>query len=200
MAINLDRIEKLPLLQKVLIVAAVIALIYVLFYILWVTKQNKVIKSKQEELSKLQYEVSQGKAVLAKIEEYERKKVELERDLKDAEKRLPREAKIPELLETLSDLARGNNLIFPRFHPGKQAAGCGGICNEISIDVEFMGLYNDIATFFDQVSKLERIVNVRSLEFVPQKKEKKTAEAEAGTAGNILVKAQMITYMFAGGG
>jgi len=198
MALNLDAIEKLPLFQKVLIVAGVILLIYVLFYFMWVTKYNKKIADKEQELSKLQYEVSQGKAVLAKIEEYEQKKGELEKQLKEAEKRLPREAKIPELLETLSDLARGNNLIFPSFHPGKAAAGGGGVYNEIPIDVQFVGSYNDIAMFFDQISKLERIINVKTLDLAPSSGASKKGPV-SGTSNNLTARVKIVTYMFAGG-
>jgi len=200
MAVNMETIEKLPLVQKVLIVVGIILLVYVLFYFGYVNSKHKDIEKKQADLTKLQYEVSQGKAVQAKIEEYERKKVELEKQLKEAEKRLPRDAKIPQLLETISDLARGNTLQFPKFKPGKTTTGCGGICKQIALEVELTGTYNNIAVFLDQLSKLERIVGVSSLQLTPNKKKtKKGAAASASSAEQDLkASTKLVTYMFAG--
>jgi len=192
MAVNLDTIEKMPLLQKALIVVGVILLIYVISYFMVIQGKQSTIKQKEEKLSDLQYQVSQGKAVLAKIEEYEQKQKELEKELKEAERRLPREPKIPELLEKLSDLVRGNELAFSKFHPGKESKGCGGICREIELDVNLVGDYHSMARFFDQVSKLERIVNVRKLEFEP-------AKGKTDKGKKLKAKVTMITYKFAGG-
>lgn len=192
MAVNLETIEKMPFLQKALIVVVVIALVYVIAYFMVIQGKQATIKEKEQKLSDLQYQVSQGKAVLAKIEEYEQKQKELEKELKEAEKRLPREAKIPELLDTLSELARGNKLIFSKFHPGKESKGCGGICKQIELDVNFVGDYHSLAVFMDQVSRLERIVNVNTLDLEPGK-----GSADRGVPLKADVK--LITYMFAGG-
>ncbi len=192
MAVNLETIEKMPFLQKVLIVVGVIVLIYVVAYFMVIQGKQTTIKQKEQKLSDLQYQVSQGKAVLAKIEQYEQKQKELEAELGEAEKRLPRQAKIPELLETLSDLARGNDLSFPKFHPGKKTKGCGGICKQIELNVDFVGDYHSLAVFMDQVSKLERIVNVQTLDLDPRK-----GRTERGR--RIKAGVKMHTYMFAGG-
>lgn len=201
MAINMERIEKLPLIQKALIVLGVIIIMYVLFYFLYVSKKMVEIEKKQSELTQLQYEVSQGKAVLADIDKYEAKKKELEKELKEAEKRLPKDAKIEELLEKLSDLARGNGISIPKFHPGKTESACGGICKELNIEVEFSGTYSNLATFLDQVSKLERIVGVKSMKMTPKGKGKSAAVAKEGEAvvtQDITTSTTMVTYMFTG--
>ena len=69
------------------------------------------------------------------------------------------------------------------------------MCKEIPIKVEFEGTYNAIATFLDQMSKLERIVNMKSVEMKPKGK-KVTAEG----AKKLAIKTMIVTYMFAGVG
>jgi len=176
MALNMETIEKLPAIQKILIVIGVIILVYVLFYFFSVSTKQDMIKKLDKDLSDLQFKVSQGKAVKAKIKEFEKKEKELQEKLEDAKRKLPEHARMPDLLETLSNLARGNNLLLPKFHPGKSSKGCSGYCNAIPIKVNFVGDYHDIAIFLDQVSKLERIMNVRALDLKPKgKKSKKLA-------------------------
>lgn len=188
MAVNMEKIEKLPIAQKAAIVAAVILIIYVLFYFLWVQGKHKIIKEKTAELDKLRQQVAQGAAVKKEIEKYEQIQKELEQKLKEAEKKLPKQAEIPELLDKMSDLARGNFLVFTTFHPElKPKKGAGGVYQEIGIAVDLTGPYHRIAQFLDQISKLERIVNVQKLALDPSK----------GTE-NLKATIKLVTYMFGG--
>lgn len=185
--ISVERIEKLPTAQKVLIVVAVIVLIYVLYYVLWVSKQHTTIKDKEKKLSDLNREVAKGQSVLQDIEHFKQIQEKLNQQLREAEKKLPKEAEIPQLLEKISELARGNLLVFPTFHPDKspKPAG-GGVYQQIFIDINLTGGYHQIARFLDQVSKLERIVNVDRIGLEP-----------AG-GGNLKSNVKLITYMFGG--
>lgn len=188
MALSVERIEKMPIAQKVLIVGGVVLLIYVIFYFAWVQGKHQIIKEKSETLEKKKREVAQGEAVKQEIKKYEEIQVKLENQLKEAEKKLPRQAEIPELLEKISDLARGNFLVFSTFHPDlKPTAGAGGVYQQIFIDINFSGDYHRIATFLDQISKLERIVNVERLVLDP-------------TSGfsNLGAGVKLVTYMFGG--
>lgn len=185
--ISVERIEKLPTTQKVLIVVGVIALIYVLYYFLWVSEQHKKIADKEKKLSELNREVAKGQAVLQDIEHFKEIQAKLQQQLKEAEKKLPKEAEIPQLLEKISDLARGNLLVFPTFHPDKspKPAG-GGVYQQIFIEINLTGGYHQIARFLDQVSKLERIVNVDRIALDPADR------------GNLKANVKLITYMFGG--
>ena len=191
MAINMETIEKMPAAQKVLIVAGVILLIYGGFYFLWVSKRYEEIKKKEETLDRKLHEVAQGKAVLQEIKKYEQIQADYELQLKDAERKLPKKAEIPELLDTISDLARGNYLVFTNFHPGQTpTAGAGGAYKQISITVNFTGNYHNIATFLVQISKLERIINVSTLSLTPVTK--------GSHAEKIRADVKLVTYMFGG--
>jgi len=188
MGLNVERIEKVPVAQKVLIVGGVILIIYVAFYFLWVQGKYNIIKDKSETLEKKRREVAQGEAVKAEIQRYMDIQAKLENQLKEAEKKLPKQAEIPELLEKISDLARGNFLVFSTFHPDlKPQPGGGGVYQQIFIEVDFWGDYHRIATFLDQISKLERIINVEKLTLDP-----------TGGYNNLKASVKLVTYMFGG--
>ncbi len=191
MAINMETIEKMPVAQKVLIVAGVILLIYGGFYFLWVSTKYEEIKKKEETLDRKLTEVAQGKAILQQIKKYEQIQADLERQLKNAERKLPKKAEIPELLDTISDLARGNYLVFSNFHPAQSpTAGAGGAYKQIFITTDFTGNYHHIAMFLDQLSKLERIINVSTLSLAPVGK--------GSHAEKIKANVKLVTYMFGG--
>lgn len=188
MALNKETIEKLPASQKALIVVVVIIIIYALYYVLWVSDKKEIIKAKTKTLNDKRSEIAKGKSVLQDIEHFRGIQAKLQLELKEAEKKLPKQAEIPELLEKISDLARGSLLVFPTFHPDlKPTPGGGGLYQQISIQVTFQGEYQRIAQFLDQISKLERIINVDNLSLDPTR-----------DSSTIKASVKLITFMFGG--
>ena len=57
---------------------------------------------------------------------------------------------------------------------------------EVPIEIEFMGRFHDIATFFDQVSRLPRIVNVNKLDHQDRRRERARDGAQGDRRGGDL--------------
>ena len=66
------------------------------------------------------------------------------------------------LLTDVTASARTPGLEFKAFRPQHEMPR--DFYAEVPIEIEFSGGFHDIATFFDQISKLPRIVNVSELE------------------------------------
>jgi type IV pilus assembly protein PilO len=65
------------------------------------------------------------------------------------------------LLTDVNTLGKNAGLEIKAFRPGSEVKR--DFYAEVPIEIEFVGKFHDIATFFDQVSKLPRIVNVAKL-------------------------------------
>jgi type IV pilus assembly protein PilO len=78
--------------------------------------------------------------------------------LKKALAELPDNKEIPQLLEKVADKAKDAGLDVRLFVP--KAEQRKDFYAEVPVQIEVGGGYHQVATFFDEVSHLERIVNI----------------------------------------
>ena len=75
--------------------------------------------------------------------------------------KLPKEKEIPALIDSVYEDISAANLDSIIFAPKPQVTK--EIYAEIPIEMEVIGSYYNLADFFDRISRLPRIVNVRNL-------------------------------------
>jgi len=78
---------------------------------------------------------------------------------------LPTTSEIPKLLKSITKLGNDSDLEFLLFSPEKQVSKEFYV--EIPVSMEVRGSYHNVATFFDKVGKLDRIVNVVNVNMTP---------------------------------
>jgi type IV pilus assembly protein PilO len=88
---------------------------------------------------------------------------EMEIKLKEAMAQLPDRKEIPDLLSTLSNKAREAGLEILLFRP--RAENFQEFYAEIPVDIVVKGGFFNAVSFFDDVSKLNRIVNIDNIDF-----------------------------------
>jgi len=118
-------------------------------------------------------------------------------------KALPESDQIPLLLTNISHAGQDSGLEFLLFEPKlkrkkkrkkkkkKKKEEEKPFYAEISIKMEVVGNYHNIALFFDKVARLDRIVNIKDIKIVPKKESKDTV-----IENELLVSCQAITYKF----
>ena len=133
------------------------------------TKEINDLKKKERELPKLLAEVK-------KVEEV----------FEEAALMLPKDKEIPKLLKDVSSLGRNAGLEFLSFIPRPEVQK--NFYNEVPVDITIDGTYHSMGFFFDQVSKLGRIVSISNVSMGSPKSEQ----------GEILLnsKCQIKTYRF----
>jgi len=111
---------------------------------------------------------------------------DLEQQLKLAITRLPDEKEIPELLSSISNLGRDSGLDILVFR--QKPESYQEFYAEVPVEMQVRGTYHQVATFFDAVGKLDRIVNVSDITM----KDPKVVE------GDLILQAsaQIITFRF----
>lgn len=94
-----------------------------------------------------------------------RKEVEdLEVKLKFALQELPDEREIPDLLSSISTLARDAGLEVQLFKPAAEIVR--EFYAEVPVKVAVQGTFHQVASFFDEVGRLPRIVNINQISIV----------------------------------
>jgi type IV pilus assembly protein PilO len=158
MALTMDSILKLPTPKKVLILAVILCAIAGLYlYFFFIPRQDE-LNAAQRELSKLESELSNSKAIARDLQKFKEQVEKLNEELKNALTQLPNEKEIPELLKTISSLGKESNLEFTLFRPRPEQPQ--QFYAKVPIEMVALGNYHNIGIFFDKVSKLPRIINV----------------------------------------
>ena len=159
--ISVDSIIKLPNTQKALILLGIIVAIVGLYVYLYYLPRSETLKTKQDELAKLQAKLNEQKKVVADLPRFEKELKELESKFKNALTLLPDKREIPSLLTNISNLARNSGLDILLFEPKPEVPK--SFYAEIPVEMELSGRYHDLGSFFDRISKLPRIVNITGI-------------------------------------
>ena len=171
MAIDLnvyfDKVSKLKMVHRVLIFAGTVVLLLGLFiYLIYLPKTGEITKIKSEK-DRLDKEIRLAKRRTKNLKKLEADLTMVEGDLKSAITLLPTTSEIPKLLKSITKLGNDSDLEFLLFSPEKQVSKEFYV--EIPVSMEVRGSYHNVATFFDKVGKLDRIVNVVNVNMTPLK-------------------------------
>jgi len=188
MAVSMDSIAKLTTPKKLLILLAVVVVILGLYGYLVYLPQQARLSGLRLELGKLNKELEESKAIARDLAKFKKEVENLQRQLTLALAQLPNKKEIPSLLRNISSLGKGSGLEFLLFKPkpeervrtqiagpGKPKPAASGKPAEsdkpkptepeefyarVPLELTMLGSYHNVATFFDKISKLDRIINV----------------------------------------
>ena len=165
---KIDKIGKLSKLYRVLICFGIFLVLFgPFFYFFYQPKVNKIDELKSEKET-LETRVVSAQAKARQLKHFQKKLKKAESEFKMAVKKLPEEKEIPSLLSSVSRSGHDAGLEFLLFKPGKEDSK--GFYAEIPISIMVSGNYHNVATFFDKVSKLPRIVNIDNVNMIVRKK------------------------------
>lgn len=164
----LDRIVKLPVGQKVGIVAGVLVVLTALNFFAFglnfgpsISATEGLIKQAQAEREKVQKEFIEKQAIANNLNQFRREKELLEQRLTEALAELPEEKNLDELLQLFQDRAVKAGLEINTIEPGAEKPE--QFYARIPIPMTVTGNFHEIATFFDSLGRLRRIVNVSDI-------------------------------------
>ena len=179
-----EKVEKLKMIHRILILVGTIVLLAGIFVALvYIPKSNEITRL-NKEISGLEKKINQAKIKARTLKKFEAEQVEVEAQFREALKLLPNKREIPTLLRSITQLGSDANLEFRLFSPKKEKARDFYI--EIPVSMEVSGTYHDVATFFDKVGRMKRIVNILDISMEPIK--------ERST--NLTTKCNAVTYRF----
>jgi type IV pilus assembly protein PilO len=159
----LDKILDQSKARKIGILAGTILLVFALYYsFVYSPWSDEIAKLKDSvEIARNEKQVKLAKA--ANMPRLQAELREMEVKLKEAMAQLPDRKEIPDLLSTLSNKAREAGLEILLFRP--RAETFQEFYAEIPVDIVVKGGFFNAVAFFDDVSKLNRIVNIDNIDF-----------------------------------
>ena len=173
----LDLLVKTPLPQKAAVIILLVVGISAGNWYSVIDPLEAELVNLAAEQQKLDQDFQQKQTIANNLNQFKRQKEELEQQLAQAVTELPVAPEIDELLRQLNDVGKKAGLEITRVTPQGEAAE--GFYVKIPIAMSVQGSYEEIAIFFESVSKLRRIVNISNvaLQSPTKKSEKVTLEA-----------------------
>jgi len=178
----------IPLAPKIKLgIAAVVVLLpLVVFFFAFYQPKSKEIQSLASKKSSLEKEVKDVKTKAADLAKFEKELEEARLLFESTSILLPKDKEIPKLLKDISSLGRSAGLDFLTFKPLADIPK--DFYAEIPVTINVRGPYHNMGYFFDQVSKLERIVSVTNVKMSSPKRE--------GTEMFLTSDCTLVTYRF----
>lgn len=182
----IDRILGMPKGQKI---GLLFALIFIMaaFYQMFVYSPRSVrILSLKDEIENARRERTKKIALTSNLPKLKKESAKLQGLLKQAVAQLPDKQEIPELLSSISTKAREAGLLILTFRP--QPENAKDFYAEIPVDIVVRGGFANVVKFFDEVGKLDRLVNIRNIGI-------RNPQVKGGTV-TIDISSQATTFRF----
>jgi type IV pilus assembly protein PilO len=157
----LEKIEELPAKQRAIIVGVVLVLMIGAYYQMVYTKKTTRINIQQSNLATLNSELQDLRAIQKKLAEFKSMIKDLEAQLNEAQRQLPKQREIPTLLNDISKFGKESGLEFITFRPQKERKK--GFYAEVPVSLVFNGPFHNIAAFIDKIVHYPRIIKITSL-------------------------------------
>jgi len=157
-----ERVLALPRQKKIGLLAGVLALLLVCDYLYLYMPYSLQIAELEQSLATARDERDRKQALANNLPQLREQKALLEGRLKEAIAELPDQKEIPDLLTNISNKARESGLDILLFRP--KAENPQDFYAEIPVDVVVRGGYHNVVTFFDEVARLNRPVNINNIE------------------------------------
>jgi type IV pilus assembly protein PilO len=179
----INKLEQLSKIQRIAIWAGVLILLIGAFvYFSYLPKLKKIDQLKAN-LSKIEKELEIAKNNARQLNEFRKKMQDAEEQFKIVMRALPENEEIPTLLTGISKAGTDSGLSFILFKPKPDEKK--DFYAEIPVAMTVTGDYHGVATFFESVAGLNRIVNIRDIDMKPDKE-----------STNLTTTCTAVTYKF----
>lgn len=150
-----------PLWQRVCIWAGSLLFVILIFWQYFYSPRLEEHIKLTEKVENLDSRIVDERRRARNLKKLREKVRELDVKLKFALQELPDKKEIPDLLSSISTLAKDAGLDVTVFKP--QGENTKEFYAEVPVNISVEGTYHQVATFFDEVGQLSRIVNINDV-------------------------------------
>jgi len=144
-----------------ILILLIVIICGVYWYFFWSPNANELGRL-EVKLRKTEKKLQEYEAIAKELPEFQREFKRLNKEFQIASAKLPKDKEIPSLIDNVYAELSASGLEPIVFEPKGEVNK--DIYAEIPINMEVTGSYYDLANFFDRISRLPRIVNVRQLD------------------------------------
>ncbi len=157
----LERIGKLTAAQKLAAAIGIYVAIAAGLFFLLIKPTSENIDTALVKREELTEQRDENRDIAENRDRWERRVERLNEELLKAVKELPNDREIPELVRRISSIGKKIGLEFLLFQPLPEARK--DFYADVPVKLKVEGSYHEVATFFDRIGKLNRIVNIRNI-------------------------------------
>lgn len=165
----LERFFELETRQRLMACTAALVLVFGAYWYFVYSSRRAETVAVMAKITDLRNQRDNKQKLVANIDQLQETVRDLGARLKQAQARLPDSKEIPDLLSSISSAGRDSGLEVTLFR--QRAEQLKDFYAEVPVDVTVRGNYHQVATFFDRVGQLDRIVNVGDIVMQTPKRE-----------------------------
>ena len=163
----IEKVESLQRGQRIAICAVsyllpIMLMAYFVYYPTYTETQS--VRAEAEQVEK---ELENARNMARQIDKFKKELAIVEQEFVTAKSALPEKEEIPSLLKGITTSGYMAGMTFLLFEPKPEISKDFYV--EIPVSITVSGDYHHVALFFDYVSSLSRIVNIREIKMSPQK-------------------------------
>ena len=159
----LNQILDRPQWQKIAILSTVVILLLAAYYSLLHEPRNAEIVKLMESVDVARNDKTMKQRTAANLPKLQTELKQLEIRLKEAIEQLPNKKEVAELLRSISTKAQESGLQILIFRP--RAENYQDFYAEIPVDITVKGSFQNAVNFFDNVGRLNRLINIDNIGF-----------------------------------
>jgi len=175
-------VYSLPIWQKAGIWLLVLVIPMALFWFFFLSVRLEEMKTMSEKIPNLRQELVKLEAKSKQIPQLEEELNIMKGILQKALKLLPEKEDIPTFLPEISSLGNEARLDFLSFKPQKEQPKA--FYAAIPINMEFNGPFHNTVDFFDNISRMARIVHIKTVSMGKAKKTTKVWSQKGSASEN----------------
>lgn len=181
----IDWLNEQPLINKLAILVVLVLIVSGAYWYFFWSPNNQKLQSLQKTLQTKRKKLSELENIKEDLPKFIAENERLNKEFQIASLKLPKEEEIPALINSIYSDISAAGLEPKKFAPKGQVNK--EIYAEIPIEMKVTGSYFELANFFDRISRLPRIVNVRDLNL---------KRSKAASQRDIVLNADFTTVTF----
>jgi type IV pilus assembly protein PilO len=168
-----------PLVPRVALCLALIALIVIGLWFAWLTNSADELEAERKKEVALRADYQKKLAQAVNLEALKKQREQVQQYVTQLEKQLPSKAEMDALLSDINQAGLGRSLNFDLFRPGN--IGVKEYYAELPITLRVSGRFHDMGSFAADIANLSRIVTLNNLSIIPQRDGNLVMDATAKT-------------------
>lgn len=166
----LSSLEKLTRTQKILVQILILSAICGGAWFLYLSPALEKINKLSSEVESLEEDITKFSLLAARLPALEEEFEDRKRELISARTLLPEDASALErLLASFERLGNEKGVFFLLFQPGSEELNQYYASRQVQLRLQ--GRFHDLMSYFDELSRLDRLVSISSLRLTPQQHE-----------------------------
>ncbi|MFH1995254.1 MAG: type 4a pilus biogenesis protein PilO [Nitrospinota bacterium] len=157
-----ERIAEFPSLYRRLIIGIFLLMLLLIYYFTLYGVQQTSITNLRDDIARQELDILKLEKTSKNLPELEQEVAEMNAKLKMVRARLPDEKEISSLLTEISRIGTQGGLRSIKFQP--QTETYETYYAKVPVSMVIQGSYHDLLTFFDQISRMPRIITISDID------------------------------------